>query len=189
MNRAENPLVAALRTIVRWLDNEKIDYMVFGGIANSMYGNPRQTYDIDVKIILESQTVSTPFIKAIQRIAEILPADPAAFLAETHVLPVRVDGVPVDIVLAELSYETDAIRRAVTLEYAGIAFRVCTPEDLIIQKAVSERRKDWDDIEIIIQRQSANLDRDYLLKHCRDLSDFMERPDIFNRVQSLLNEA
>ena len=69
------------------------------------------------------------------------------------------------------------------------AKNVCTPEDLIIQKVVSERRKDWDDIEIIVKRQSVNLDREYLLKHCRDLSDLMERPDIFSTMQSLLNEA
>jgi len=163
--------------------------MVFGGIANSVYGNPRQTFDIDIKISLKPQIASATFIKAIQRIAEIIPANPLYFFNETNVLPVRVGGVPIDIVRAELSYEIAAIRRSVILEYAGITFRVCTPEDLIIQKVVSERRKDRDDIEIIIRRQFANLDREYLLKHCRDLSNLMERPDNYSAVQSLLNEV
>ena len=189
INRAENPLIVALRDIVRWLDNEKIEYMVFGGIANSVYGNPRQTFDIDIKISLEPQVASVAFIKAIQRIAEILPANPMDFFNETNVLPVRVGDVPVDIVRAELSYETAAIRRSVIIEYAGVLFKVCAPEDLIIQKVVSERRKDRDDIEIIIRRQSANLDREYLLKHCLDLSNLMERPDIYGTVQSLINEV
>jgi hypothetical protein len=48
-----NPLVKALHAFVEFLEKEQIDYMIIGGIANSIYGNPRQTFDIDIKINLE----------------------------------------------------------------------------------------------------------------------------------------
>ena len=43
-----NRLIKALTSITNWLEKMEIPYMVFGGIANSLYGNPRQTFDIDV---------------------------------------------------------------------------------------------------------------------------------------------
>ena len=47
----DNPLLLALAAITSWLKEQNISYMVFGGIANSVYGNPRQTFDIDIKLL------------------------------------------------------------------------------------------------------------------------------------------
>lgn len=43
-------LIESLSEIVEFLKINKIPYMIFGGIANSIYRNPRQTFDIDIKI-------------------------------------------------------------------------------------------------------------------------------------------
>ncbi len=37
----------SLRDISALLNNQKIDYMVIGGLANAKWGNPRATLDID----------------------------------------------------------------------------------------------------------------------------------------------
>lgn len=39
-------------------------------------------------------------------------------------------------------------------------------EDLVIYKAISERARDWSDIEGILLRQGARLDQDYSQNHC-----------------------
>jgi hypothetical protein len=36
--------------------------MVIGGIANSIYGRPRQTFDIDIKIAIEETQLADPSI-------------------------------------------------------------------------------------------------------------------------------
>jgi len=48
-----NPLIQALHKIIKFLESEEVDYMIIGGIANSIYGNPKQTFDIDIKVKLE----------------------------------------------------------------------------------------------------------------------------------------
>ena len=48
--------ITALQTITEFFDKRKIPYMVFGGIANSIHGNPRQTFDIDVKVQIDLNT-------------------------------------------------------------------------------------------------------------------------------------
>lgn len=40
-------LKKSLLIITQWLEARKIPYMVFGGVAVSFYGLPRQTFDIE----------------------------------------------------------------------------------------------------------------------------------------------
>lgn len=62
---------------------------------------------------------------------------------------------------------------------------VCSVEDYILQKAVSSRQKDWDDITTVIDLQKENIDWKYLLQHCRELSDFLSDSTILTRIQNM----
>lgn len=182
-----NPLAGALHTITAWLETREVPYMVFGGVANSIYGNPRQTFDIDVKIALPPDMGKKDFLEDLGVNAEILPEDPEAFLDETNVIPVDIEGVRVDLVLGELPFELEAIRRSRAMNVFGRQVMVCLPEDLVIQKAVSNRERDWMDIQEIIRLQGHTMDRYYLLGHCRDLSEFLGDPGIYDRVKRWLD--
>ena len=105
-----NRLLLALETIVNWFDTQHTPYMIFGGIANSFYGNPRQTFDIDVKISVPSENDKVDFIEQLRKIAVVLPADPMQFIAETSVLPVTLHEVRIDLVFAQLPFEERAIK-------------------------------------------------------------------------------
>jgi len=161
--------------------------MVFGGIANSIYGNPRQTFDIDIKFNLKSKKDLNPFLEELGRVGNVIPADPMSFVAETNVIPVDINHVRVDLVVAELPFETEAIHRSRSTDFFGVDIRVCTPEDLIIQKAVSVREKDWADIRYIIENRGQDMDWGYLLKHCKDLAEFLDDPTIHERVKNWLD--
>jgi len=179
-----NALIEALHTATAWLEGRDIPYMVFGGIANSLYGNPRQTFDIDIKISLPPDIRPESFLEALGREATILPEDPRGFLNETSVIPVEMGGVRVDMVLATLPFEMEAIQRSRPVDVFGRPVRVCLPEDLVIQKAVSNREKDWMDIHEIIRLQRDAMDREYVLKHCGDLAHFLSDPGIYDRVKA-----
>ena len=62
---------------------------------------------------------------------------------------------------------------------------VCSVEDYILQKAVSSRQKDWDDITTVIDLQKENIDWKHLLQHCRELSDFLSDSTILTRIQNM----
>jgi hypothetical protein len=61
-------------------------------------------------------------------------------------------------------------------------------EDLIIQKSISTRLKDWSDINEIVKFQKTVIDWDYLLKHISDLAGFLTDPIIYERMISLKDE-
>jgi hypothetical protein len=46
----ENPLLKAVSLITQWLERRQVPLLLFEGSANSLYGNPRQTFDIPIKI-------------------------------------------------------------------------------------------------------------------------------------------
>lgn len=184
-----NPLVQALKTVVKFLEARKIPYMVIGGIANTIYGNPRQTFDIDIKILPETDEGNEALINQLESIAHVVPEEPKKFIQETNVLPVDVHNVRVDLILATLPYEKEAIKRSEVVGTFGFDMKVCQPEDLIIQKAVSKRMKDWMDIETVIQNQCHHLDRKYLLSHCKELSEILNDPTIYDRIREWLSEG
>jgi predicted nucleotidyltransferase len=181
-------LVEAVKRATALLDEMRVPYMVFGGIANSIYGNPRLTFDVDIKFLLEQPDEMERFLAGIASIATILPRDPKRFIRETNVLPVDINGVRTDLVKAELPFEKEAIARSRAIDFYGATIRVCTAEDLIIQKAVSTREKDWHDIKCIIENQHDRMNWAYLLKHCQELARFLDRKDIHDKIKGWLNE-
>ncbi len=183
-----NRLIKALTTITSWMERMNISYMVFGGIANSIYGNPRQTFDVDIKFSLESKYEMEQFVEELKTIAIMLPDEPIQFIKETNVIPIEIDDVRVDLVVADLPFEIKAIQRSRYVDFSNTKIKVCLPEDLIIQKAVSTREKDWLDIRNVIENQRDKMDWNYLLKHCKDLSDFLNNSEIYDRIKKWENE-
>lgn len=180
-----NRLLLALETIVNWLDKQQVPYMIFGGIANSIYGNPRQTFDIDVKISVPSENDKADFIEQLRKVAFVLPENPMQFIAEMSVLPVTLHEVRVDLVFAQLPFEKLAIERSRRKQFFSSTINVCSVEDFILQKAVSSRQKDWDDIAVVIDLQKENIDWQYLLQYCRELSDFLSDSTILTKIQNM----
>lgn len=181
-------LESALALLATKLDSARRPYMVIGGLANLRWGKPRLTQDLDVTVVAGEDEV-------LALLAELAPefrsrtSDPTDFVRSTSVLPVESDtGVPVDIVLARLELEREAVRRAVPVTIGGTSVRFATAEDLLLQKIVSERLRDREDAEHIVRRQRGVLDRAYLLPRLRELARVLDRADIVEEVERWLGE-
>jgi predicted nucleotidyltransferase len=179
-----NKLLSALKPMIHFLESRSVPYMLIGGLASSIYGRPRQTFDIDIKIILEKEKIPD-FVEDLATIAYVIPENPERFIRETSVLPVDIENVRIDLILAGLPYEQDAISRAVNFDFSGIALKMATAEDMIIQKSISHRDRDWLDIEEIIRNQKENLEWDYILKHVQQLADFLTEPEMVAKIRKL----
>ena len=138
-------LERAVSSVARFFGERRIPYMLIGGIANLVWGEPRATLDVDVSVLAE-EPEWPPLLDELTQTFRIIPKHPLVFLRDTHVLPIETDdGVRIDLVWARLSYEHKAIARATSQDVLGVRMRVCRPEDLIIMKIVSERPKDRED--------------------------------------------
>lgn len=177
-------LEAALAGVARLLDGLRVPYMVIGGFAVTVWGQPRYTADLDLTI--HCLVPERDLIEGLLDSLTPLVADPLQFVRERRVLPARTaDGTAVDIVFAGLPYEVVAIERAVPVEVAGYSVRICTAEDLIVHKIISSRPRDREDIRDIVQRRGDQLDRSYLTPIVRELAIALDQPDIFDFYRSL----
>ena len=157
-----NALEAALVDIATFLEESAIPYMVIGGYANLRWGRPRLTEDIDITVSV-AEPSWPEFVAAVEKRYCPLAPNPLEFARQTRVIPISTSGgVRVDLVLSALGYEETAIRRAVRTDLGSAEVRICTAEDLIVHKLIAARPRDLDDIEGIVIRRGAQLDRLYL---------------------------
>jgi len=157
-----NELIDAVVAFQNLLENEGIPTMAIGGIAVGVWGEPRLTRDIDMKVLIHREDRAR--LLAALRAFTALDDNPddsfrrlgLAFFRDSN-------GVRIDVLLADTVFDETAIERAraVTL-FKGKTIRVCTAEDLVVYKMLSTRIKDRADVESVIQKQGEALDNAYI---------------------------
>jgi len=137
---------------------------VIGGIAVGVWGEPRVTRDVDVKVLL-GRDEAARLLEVIAPGYVSLQADPLRALTHTGILFVQDElGTRLDLLLSDTKFDAEAIRRAQSVELEpGLVAFVCSAEDLIIYKLVSTRLRDYEDAASVVRRQGDALDDAYVL--------------------------
>ena len=178
-------LEKGLLEIVSFLEDTAIPYMVIGGFANLVWGVPRTTQDVDITVRVAEENL-TDFLREIGKGFSILPTDPEGFVKETRVLPVQTsNGMRIDLIFAGLPYEETALGRAREVKVQGITVRICSPEDLIIHKIISERPRDREDVEGIFRQQGSSLDFVYLDYIVHELGEALSQAEIVEFYEAM----
>ena len=182
-----NDLLAALIEITSLLDELGYTHMLIGGLAVSLWGEPRSTLDVDLSVWVDPGQ----FTEAVERIAartRTVP-DAVAFARRTRVLPVMTSqGVRADIVFAALEVERAMIDRASWKPVGTGRVRVASVEDLIVMKLISERARDFEDARRLLRRFRAELDRAYLEPRLRHFAEALDMPDILETYRTSIGE-
>lgn len=171
-------LAALLRRVILILEAADVPYMVVGGVANMQWGIQRVTTDVDVTI--DVQAIGTAGVLALaDKIGRPKYPDPALFVERARVLPLETDLGAVDLMIATLAFELEALDRTVAVDLEGVPVRVCRAEDLLVYKAVSERDRDFSDVVGILRRQRGRLDMRSLDAAIEEFAT--EYPDVADR--------
>lgn len=168
----DNPLVQSLKEICLFLDNIRIEYMLVGGLAVGIWGEPRATVDIDflVSIKTDYSDLLRQKVKESERFIFIhdrpLIFGKISFLRAT--LKSNAD-ISVDFLFADDDFKNEALKRKETLQISDFSVNVSAPEDLIILKLLSGREQDNLDAKKIFEIQKKRLDREYMQKWSKRL--------------------
>ncbi len=171
----------ALSEVKTFLDQHQLKHFIIGGIANAIWGRPRATLDADFKLLLGDFSLEQ-LVQLVGTKFKFRVTEPLSFAEQTLVMPIYASNkIPVDLIVGLLPYEEQVTRYAQMVEYNGVTFTVCRAEDLIVQKAISERQKDWDDIEGVLARQNKQLDQVYILAWLQQFAEILDKPLLLER--------
>lgn len=179
----ERQLEASIRTVVDFLAGHGYRYAVIGGIALSQWGVVRATYDADIKVLVPNHNYTAA--RSELRAAFPEPARPKG-PHNSLIVDIRVEGVIVDLLLALPGYEELIIERAVQRNLGEWSAWMCSAEDLIIQKVVAGREKDWLDVEALLAEQRGKLDEAYIQEWLGQFAEALENPEMLTRYQRVL---
>ncbi|MEO0155845.1 MAG: nucleotidyl transferase AbiEii/AbiGii toxin family protein [candidate division WOR-3 bacterium] len=176
----------AIKEVHDFFTKEGIPYVFIGGIALQFWGEPRFTRDIDLTIRVELGKEEEIIKKILQNFAPRI-SDAFKFALKNRICLVKSKGdYEIDISLGIPGYEDIIMKRAVNLELEkGYIIRICSAEDLIIQKAIASRARDIEDIEGIILRQGKKLNIRYIRRWLKKFSEILSMPEILEGFEKI----
>jgi len=174
---------------VRFLEQAQVPYLVVGGMAQAVIGEPRMTQDVDCIVFVQPPQV--PGLLEGFSSAGFAVDRPGALqrIESTGTFSVQRGRWRVDIILASTEFEQSALQRAQRLRLYDLEVNLPTPEDLIILKLVPGRTKDLLDAQTVMVRHRDRLDRAYLERWAQRLSDEAQDSRIWETFQRLLKET
>jgi len=185
---AELGVSAALEALAAALNELDAPAMLIGGIAVIARGVPRTTLDIDAAIWAEALDVDRAM--AVFSRHGLGPRVPAArqFAQEHQVLLLQHDasGTPVDVSLAWLPFEREAIARATLVDLGGATLKVARVEDLVVYKAVAWRERDRSDIERLLLAHPGEVDLGRVRSLVAEFAALLDVPERVGEFEALL---
>src|SRR3989337_3761742 len=161
----DNPLVQSLKEICLFLDNIGIEYMLVGGLAVGIWGEPRATVDIDFMVSFNMNDFAALRQKINDSNAFIFIQDKPMTFEKISLLRATLKSnldVFVDFLFADDYFQKEALSRRQTINIADFTVNIPTPEDLIILKLISGREQDILDAKKVFRMQKDHLDMDYM---------------------------
>ncbi len=159
---------------------------IIGGLAVALWGEPRLTRDIALRISL-SADAATHLLEWLA--PTYTPASPLAerLFQRLNILFLRdPDGARIDLMQSNTPFDKEVLRRARSVEILPEQqIVVCSAEDLIVLKLLTTRPRDHEDVVGIVRRQGDGLDRDYLLHWLQRFEKALDEPTLVRRFQQL----
>ncbi len=184
-------IVEAVRAVSDALSRTGASHMIIGGIAVIARGLPRHTDDVDATIWGESVSLDDLYSHLREAGIEGRISDALEFAREHQVLLTRhrPTGTPMEITLAWLPFEKEALDRAQRVDFAGVPILVPTPEDLVIFKAVAWRDRDRTDIERLIAAHGGGMDLQRIRSVVSQFAEVLEAPERIAALDALIRKA
>lgn len=153
-------LLEALAALTRALERSGQRFMLIGGLAVIARGVPRDTDDIDATVWAPELDLGDLLAFLEEEHIRGRIGDVEAFARRNQVLLLEHEPTktPLEISLAWLPFEREAMARAETLNMGVARLPVAVAEDLVVYKVVAWRDRDRADVERLLAAHRGSID-------------------------------
>jgi len=176
-----------LARIAAVLSRSNLPYMIIGGQAVLLYGEPRLTKDIDITLGVNIDRLGDLLAVVSGLSLAPLPEDVPSFVQKTMVLPAleRSTGIRVDFIFSFTPYETQAIGRAKRITLSGQEVCFASLEDLILHKIFAGRPRDLEDVRVLILK-NPGIDVPYIRQWLREFDASAQGKGFLDAFEKIL---
>jgi hypothetical protein len=185
--KPDSLLEEALEALSDGLTACQAPWMVIGGIAVIARGVRRFTTDIDAAVRGDAVSVQS-VLKTLAQFGVIPRIEDAQAFAEANLVLLlrhQATGVDLDVSLAWSAFEHDALATATITAFGSVRAPMCTPESLVVFKAIAGRPKDVEDAEALLALYP-DIDRARVRRRVAELSELADAPEILTALDDLL---
>lgn len=153
---AQRQLPEDFKDFIKFLNANKVKYLLLGGWAVGLYGNPRATKDIDFLIAVDDTNLRR-FRKAMYEFGAPT-IDIAIFKEKGNFFRMGRPPIQIDIIsdAAGIDIKSCYSRRQI-IKTEGLEISVISKDDLIKNKKAAGRHRDLDDAEILEKGQAEEI--------------------------------
>lgn len=159
---------------------------VIGGLAISIWGDPRVTRDADLKVLV-SREQANDLLAAVGSRYTVVQSQPIEAIRRFGYVFVQDEFKNrIDLLFTDTSFDETVIRRALRIKVLPrIYLNFCTAEDLIVYKMLSTRERDIGDVRSVIQRQGDKLDDTYIFDWLRQFEQALDDSTLVSTYRRL----
>jgi hypothetical protein len=185
MELQQNQLESASRAQSA-LEAASIQSVVIGGLAIAVWGEPRVTKDVDLRVFLQREQ-SDRLLSVLSAQFKVLSDSPETDLQQRgFIFTEDASSVRVDFLLADNDFDITMVRNGQRIEpISGWPIVVCSAEDLVVSKLLTLRPRDEEDARLVIRRQRNNLNDSYVEHWLRIFEEALDDSTLVTHYQQL----
>ncbi|NUN48807.1 MAG: hypothetical protein HUU15_08280 [Candidatus Brocadiae bacterium] len=176
------------RRFFETLESAQVPYFAYGGVAVALWGNPRETQDVDAVVVTPDaecprivDALTASGFAAANRARDLFPIDGWTRL--------ELGGRHADVALGRTPFDRIALDRRVRATIHAVPVWIASAEDLLLYKLIAFRYKDLADAESIVIRQGTGLDRPYLAQWANQIAAHTGRFEVPGKLAEILRKA
>jgi len=153
-----------LKHLCEFLNKNKIQYVIVGGVAVMYHGVPRTTVDIDIIMQIEDEQIPAfaEFLNS-RGFSSSATDIKAAFVENSHSTSFFKNSLlRLDIQGVNSAFDRMTLDRAIEVNLLGTLVKIGSIEDTFVNKILFQGEQDLRDALGILKRHSKSLDFEYI---------------------------
>ena len=181
-------LKKAYRKIISFLNENKVDYLVIGGVASGLLGEPRFTTDIDICLFVKKKDIKSLIEKLEEAGFDLDKKQIKERIKLSQTFRVFCKDIPIDFILSSTEFEKEALKRKQIIKFQGVKANFPSVEDFIVFKIISAREKDIADAKATFIRHKERLNISYIEKWIKKFCEIAQSLMYWNNFKKIMEE-